>query len=246
MPLSRFHSVFAFGIDRASVTTFCHWRQFQNCFIRIHRAHAYRFFECMHSRNIIQTRLTKQTNRHRPKHTSKYNIQYVHPIRSSVSLLRLYHSAYSTHCRSSGKDGINGNPTLGCREVVEGPTRPVNHLCPNHSGIRSQDAGRFVRQASSDYASGSTGADQPNRRHPARTVQGHEHLERLRHGWAANPHQYQVEYQGLNLAASAAVWTSTSMPPLLADFYAFHIGEWLMSTGMIPNLGGVGDLVGGS
>jgi hypothetical protein len=115
---------FAFGIDRASVTTFCHWRQFQNCFIRIHRAHAYRFFECMHSRNIIQTRLTKQTNRHRPKHTSKYNIQYVHPIRSSVSLLRLYHSAYSAHCRSSDKDGINGNPALGCREVVEGPLDP--------------------------------------------------------------------------------------------------------------------------
>ena len=124
MPLSRFHSVFAFGIDRASVMTFCHWRQFQNCFIRIHRAHAYRFFECMHSRNIIQTRLTKQTNRHITKHTSKYNLQYVHPIRSSVSLLRLYHSAYSAHCRSSDKDSINENPALGCREVVEGPLDP--------------------------------------------------------------------------------------------------------------------------
>jgi hypothetical protein len=172
MPLSRFHSVFAFGIDRASVTTFCHWRQFQSCPIRIHRAHAYRFFECMHSWNIIQTRPTKQTNRHRPKHTSKYNIQYVHPIRSSVSLLRLYHSAYRTHCRSSGKDGINGNPALGCCEVVEGPPRPVNHLCPNHSGIRSQDAGRFVRRAGSDYTSDWTGADPPNRYHLARTVQG--------------------------------------------------------------------------
>lgn len=114
-------------------------------------------------------------------------------------------TAYSTHCQSSGKDGINGNPALGCREVVEGPPQLVDYPCPNHSGLRRQDAAAFVRRPSSDWKNGWSGAKPTQRHQPwTRTVQDGVHLEALRRRWARDPHRYEVEYPDMTPASGTA------------------------------------------